>query len=90
MNETSCFVKKDKTSASIGNEYIERAFSFENGHLKTECFFNKRTQPQLKFLPAVGSEEFVVGIASLFGGATEIKSSVLKVISAKQKESKKK
>ncbi len=51
-------VSIDNSKVSIGNDYISREFSIENGKIKTSSVLNKRANTNL--IPGEGSEDFII------------------------------
>ena len=56
--ENAAEVSIGTEKVSIGNDYIAREFSIENGKIKTETVLNKRIGTELE--PQSGSEDFVI------------------------------
>ena len=55
---TSIKVEKTKDTLSVGNEYLKRKFTFEEGKLSTKEIVNLRGDET--FIPNEGSEEFII------------------------------
>ena len=61
------YIKSDDKKVVIGNEYIERSFSVENGQLLPDTLTNKRLNESAPFVTGKGSEEFSVTFLKKFG-----------------------
>lgn len=52
-------IDRNETSIVIGNQFLSRAFSIADGHLRPGQMVNKRAG-DLTFIPGAGSEEFIL------------------------------
>lgn len=81
----SAFIKTDKERFEIGNEYLSRVFSVDNGHIRTEKIVNFRTSPETVFVPEKGSENFLVSLKIGSFGRFRVCSDKLKLAAVREK-----
>lgn len=82
----SAFIKKDKERYEIGNNFLSRVFSIDQGHITTERIINFRTNSETVFIPENGSDNFVASFNTGLFSKIVIKSKDLQVASVKEKE----